>query len=157
GIQQLYIAKMSNPWTIEGERVQISEPEYDWEMHGLVNEGPQILRNQDGEIFIIYSASGCWTDDYALGMLSFNEEGDPLNPDDWVKNPEPVLTKHPGNGAFGPGHNSFFKSPDGTEDWIIYHANPMSGQGCGGNRSTRIQKFTWTDEGEPYFGEPVKI
>ncbi len=157
GIQQLYIAKMSNPWTIEGERVQISEPDYDWEMNGLVNEGPQILVNEEGEIFLIYSASGCWTDDYTLGMLSFNEEGDPLNPGDWVKKPEPVFTRHAENGAFGPGHNSFFKSPDGTEDWIIYHANPMSGQGCGGNRSTRIQKFTWTEEGEPFFGDPVKL
>lgn len=157
GIQQLYIAKMTDPWTIEGERVMISEPTYFWEENGLVNEGPQILRNDEGDVFLIYSASGCWTDDYTLGMLTLNEDGDPLNPEDWVKNPEPVFSKHVQNGAFGPGHNSFFKSPDGTEDWIIYHANPLSGQGCGGNRSTRIQKFSWTEQGEPDFGEPVKI
>lgn len=157
GIQQLYIAKMTNPWTIEGERVMISEPTYPWEKNGLVNEGPQILRNDEGEVFLIYSASGCWTDDYTLGMLSLIEGGDPLNPEDWVKKPEPVFSKKAESNAYGPGHNSFFKSPDGTEDWIIYHANPFSGQGCGGNRSTRIQPFAWTSEGEPFFGEPVKI
>ena len=26
------------------------------------------------------------------------------------------------DGVFGPGHNSFVKSPDGREDWIVYHA-----------------------------------
>lgn len=157
GIQQLYIAKMTDPWTIEGERVMISEPTYDWEKNGLVNEGPQILRNEDNEVFLIYSSSGCWTDDYKLGMLTFNEGGDPLNPEDWQKKSEPVFSKKPEHKAYGPGHNSFFKSPDGTEDWIIYHANPESGQGCGGNRSTRIQQFQWTEEGEPDFGEPVNI
>ncbi len=148
---------MTDPWTIEGERVMISEPTYSWEKNGLVNEGPQILRNDEEDVFLIYSASGCWTDDYTLGMLTLNEGGDPLNPEDWVKKPEPVFSKKPENNAYGPGHNSFFKSPDGTEDWIIYHANPLSGQGCGGNRSTRIQQFSWTSDGEPYFGEPVKI
>ncbi|WP_188463268.1 family 43 glycosylhydrolase [Marivirga lumbricoides] len=157
GIQQLYIAKMTNPWTIEGDRVMISEPTYDWEKNGLVNEGPQILRNKNDEVFLIYSASGCWTDDYKLGMLTLNEGGDPLNPDDWQKKSEPVFSKKPEHNAYGPGHNSFFKSPDGTEDWIIYHANPESGQGCGNNRSTRIQKFEWTEEGAPDFGEPVRI
>lgn len=157
GIQQLYIAKMTDPWTIEGERVMISEPIYGWEKNGLVNEGPQILKNYVGDVFLIYSASGCWTDDYNLSMLSLKDGGDPLNSDSWAKKPDPVFVKKASSNAYGPGHNSFFKSPDGTEDWIIYHANPFSGQGCGGNRSTRIQKFTWTEEGEPYFAEPVKI
>lgn len=157
GIQQLYIAKMSNPWTIEGERIMISEPTFDWEKNGLVNEGPEIIKNEDGRVFLIYSASGCWTDDYALGMMTFQEGGNPLNPEDWIKKSAPVFVKNPKNGAYGPGHNGFFKSPDGKEDWIIYHANPQSGQGCGGNRSTRIQKFSWNEAGEPVFGEPAKI
>ncbi len=31
-------------------------------------EGPQILR-RNGKLFLIYSASGSWTEDYCLGML----------------------------------------------------------------------------------------
>ena len=43
---------MSNPWTIEGKQVMITEPEYDWEKIGfLVNEGPAVI-NRNGKIFI---------------------------------------------------------------------------------------------------------
>jgi GH43 family beta-xylosidase len=58
--------------------------------------------------------------------------------------------------VYAPGHNSFFKSPDGTEDWILYHANSAPGQGCGRNRSPRAQRFTWNSDGTPNFSEPVK-
>lgn len=157
--QRLYIAPMTNPWTLGASRVIIASPRYAWEQVGLpsVNEGPEILKNKEGDVFLIYSASGCWTDDYALGMLSLKEEGNPLNPGDWEKSTEPVFSKNPENKAYGPGHNGFFKSPDGKEDWIIYHANSFSGQGCGDDRNPRIQQFFWNEDGTPNFGEPVKI
>jgi len=158
--QRLYIARMTNPWTLETARTLISSPQYGWEMMGAppaVNEGPEILKNSAGRVFLIYSASGCWTDDYSLGMMTLRDGGDPLVAADWTKNPTPVFTKNTGGGAFGPGHNAFFKSADGTEDWIIYHANPLSGQGCGDNRNPRIQKFTWNGDGTPNFGSPVSI
>lgn len=60
------------------------------------------------------------------------------------------------NQVFAPGHNSFFKSPDEKEDWILYHANAHKGEGCGWHRSPRAQKFTWNTDGTPNFGEPVK-
>ena len=63
----------------------------------------------------------------------------------------------PKSGAFGPGHNSFFQSPDGKEDWILYHANPEAGQGCGNRRSPRAQRFTWKPDGTPDFGRPVAL
>ena len=157
--QVIYIAKMTDPLTVEGNRVLISKPDHDWEKNGgvpAINEAPQILKSEE-KIFVIYSASGCWTDDYALGMLSAPATADPLDPNSWAKQSEPVFEKDVSGQAFGPGHNSFFTSPDGTEDWIMYHANPQSGQGCGGNRSPRIQKFTWTSDGFPDFGKPVAL
>jgi GH43 family beta-xylosidase len=160
GQQNIYIAKLSDPWTITGDRVLLSAPTYNWEKMGAppsVNEGPEVIRNSGGKIFMTYSASGCWTDDYALGMLSLNTGGDPMNPSDWTKSATPVFTKNPGNGAYGPGHNGFFKSRSGTEDWIIYHANSSSGQGCGNFRNPRMQQFTWNADGSPYFGTPVRI
>ena len=156
--QRIYIARMSDPWTLATSRVLISSPQYTWETVGTppsVNEGPQILKNAAGKVFLIYSASGCWTDDYALGMLTLNDGGDPLNPAHWTKSASPIFSKKASSFAYGPGHNSFFKSPDGTEDWIIYHANSSPGQGCGDLRSPRIQKFTWNANGTPNFGEPV--
>ncbi|WP_146894893.1 glycoside hydrolase family 43 protein [Adhaeribacter aerolatus] len=155
GIQQLYIARMTNPWTLEGTRAMLSEPTYAWEKNGLVNEGPQILKNSSGRVFLVYSASGCWTDDYALGMLTLKEGGNPLIPGDWTKSPNPVFKTKPASNAFGPGHNSFFKSPDGKEDWLIYHANSVAKQGCGDTRNPRIQPFTWNADGTPNLGEPV--
>jgi GH43 family beta-xylosidase len=160
GQQNIYIAKMSNPWTIKGERVMISAPTYDWEKQGAppaVNEGPEALINNDGKLFIAYSASGCWTDNYSLGLLTLKDGGDPMNVTDWVKSPTPVFTSKPQNGAYAPGHNGFFISRDGTENWIIYHANSLPNQGCGNARNPRMQKFTWNADGSPNFGEPVKI
>lgn len=160
GEQDIFIAPLSNPWTISGNRILISSPTYAWEKNGsppVVNEGPEVLKNSAGRVFLTYSASGCWTDDYALGLLSLKQGGDPMNPADWTKSANPVFTKSPANGAYGPGHNGFFKSRDGSEDWIIYHANSSPGQGCGSSRNPRMQKFTWNADGTPNFGEPVKI
>ena len=157
--QDIYITKMDNPWTATGDRVLLSKPEHAWELNGgtpAINEAPQVLTHE-GKIFIIYSASGCWTDDYTLGMLSAQAASDFLDVNAWTKHPHPVFEKNPSSSAFGPGHNSFFTSPDGTEDWIIYHANPEAGLGCSGERSPRMQKFTWTIDGLPDFGNPVAL
>jgi len=155
--QNIYIAKMVNPWTLETPAVMISNPSLAWEINGgPVNEAPQILKNNSGKVFLPFSASGCWTDDYALGMLNLKDGGNPLIAADWVKQQQPVFTKNPGGNVYGPGHNAFFKSPDGTEDWIMYHANTSAGQGCGGNRNIRIQKFTWNADGTPNFGMPLQ-
>ena len=163
--QDIYIAAMSNPWTTEGERVKISSPELHWETHGdldnpndvphvNVNEGPQILQHRN-KLFLIYSASGCWTEYYALGMLSTSANSNLMDKASWKKSQQPVFKKSLQNKVFAPGHNSFFKSPDGKEDWILYHANSKPGQGCGGWRKPRAQRFYWNKDGTPKFGEPV--
>ncbi len=153
--QEIYIAEMSDPWTISGPKVVISSPTYNWEQNGNpINEGPQVLINPDGQVFVVYSGSGYWVDTYCLGLLTLSENGDPMNPADWTKKPEPVLSMKAESNAYGPGHNGFFKSPDGTEDWIIYHARSQVG---GGGRNPRIQRFTWNTDGSPYFGDPVPI
>ena len=166
GEQDIYISKMKNPWTLEGTRVRLSSPTLSWEQHGdlndpynpphvNVNEGPQFLQHGD-RIFLVYSASGCWTEYYALGMLYTDAGSNIMDSAAWKKHPEPVFKASIKNRVYAPGHNSFFKSPDGTEDWILYHANPQPGQGCGRNRSPRAQKFTWDKNGMPQFGEPVQ-
>lgn len=157
--QDIYIAKMKNPWSLDANRVMIATPTYEWEKIGApdVNEGPEAIQNAQGRLFLTYSASGCWTDDYSLGLLTLKAGGDPMNPADWTKTPNPVFTKKPESGAYAPGHNGFFKSRDGKEDWIIYHANSVAGQGCSNARNPRIQKFTWNADGTPAFGEPVSI
>jgi GH43 family beta-xylosidase len=176
GVQSIYIAELSNPWTIKGHRVRISTPQYPWEkvgdrdlkrdpeknpaldveepVHIDVNEGPEALQHGD-EIFLVYSASACWTDFYELGMLTARASDDLLDPESWEKSSLAQFWQSPKAHAYGSGHNSFFKSPDGTQDWIIFHANAEAHQGCGGHRSPRAQPFTWKADGTPDFGRPI--
>ncbi|GLX67587.1 family 43 glycosylhydrolase [Paenibacillus glycanilyticus] len=148
------IAPMSNAWTLDGDNVILTKPEYSWEQKGMpVNEGAVILE-RNGKIFLVYSASACWEDDYSLGILTADDTSDLLNPASWTKSEQPVFAKSPENGVFAPGHNSFVKSKDGTQDLIVYHGNSGPGQGCG-PRPTRVQPFTWNDDGSPNFGVPT--
>ena len=151
--QNIYIAEMDSPTSIASHRVLISKPEYPWEKVGtpLVNEGPQTLKNAAGDVFIIYSASGSWTDSYALGQLRLSGS-DPLVAESWDKHPEAVFAST--DKVFSPGHASFTKSPDGTEDWIVYHTAKF--KGAGWNRDINMKEFTWDSQGNPIFGQPTE-
>lgn len=150
--QRNFIIKMQNPWTVEGQPTLLSRPSEDWERTGLnVNEGPEPLIH-NGRVFVVYSASYCATPDYKLALLELTGD-DPLDPNAWTKSEEPVFTK--ANGVYGPGHNGFFKSPDGTEDWLVYHGNAGEDDGCSTLRALRAQPFTWNADGTPNFGEPA--
>ncbi len=153
----LVISLMKNPWTLAGKQVVIAKPDKIWEKFGgrEILEGPQFLTNNTGKVFIIYSASACWADEYSLGMLTANDKADLLNPTSWVKSAEPVFKQSAAHHVYAPGHNSFFTSPDGKEHWILYHANTGAGHGCDHRRSPRMQPFQWKKDGTPDFGEPV--
>ncbi|BCL30874.1 family 43 glycosylhydrolase [Streptomyces aurantiacus] len=156
GTQNLVIAPMSNPYTVSGSFSTISTPTYDWEKSGgTVNEGPEVLQ-RGGVTRIIYSASGCWTPDYKLGQLTLTGSN-PLSASSWTKKSTPVFQRNDAAGVYGPGHNGFFNSPDGTESWIVYHANDSAGDGCDNGRTTRAQKFTWNSDGSPNLGTPVAL
>jgi GH43 family beta-xylosidase len=154
GSQPMFIRPLSNPWTASGGRRVLTTPTLSWEtVGGAVAEGGAVLQ-RNGRTFVVYSASHCSTPDYKLGMLEY-VGGDPLSSGSWRKFPNPVFQRSNAAGVFGPGHNGFFTSPDGTEDWIVYHANSSAGAGCDMNRSTRAQRFTWNADGTPNFGTPV--
>jgi GH43 family beta-xylosidase len=151
--QCLYLAPMKNPWTLAGPRVRISCPTLDWEMRGAppaINEGPQAIVRDD-RVMIVYSASGSWTNHYCLGLLSATVGHDLLSPASWTKHAQPIFQS--GNSVIAPGHCSFTTSPDGHEDWIVYHAARFPGAGW--TRSVRAQPFHWNADGSPALGEPV--
>ena len=151
--QRLYIAPMSNPYTISGDRVEIASPTYDWETQGAaLEEGPEVIQH-NGRINIVYSTSASWTDDYKLGLIS-NTNGNVLDPQSWVKNSTPIFQKSAANQAYGVGHNSFTTSPDGKQDWLVYHAFQVSGGGWA-NRSVRAQPFSWNSDNTPNLGVPA--
>lgn len=156
--QFLYIAKMSNPWTISSNRVKLcANDDYLWERvdeklegRGL-HEAPQMLE-RDGRLMMVYSCSGSWQASYKLGMLELKRGGDPMKAADWMKHPEPVFARS--EATFGTGHCSFVKSPDGREDWMLYHAKTQLKHGWA-DRVIHVQKFRWTEDGLPDFGRPI--
>lgn len=158
GNSNLYIAKMVNPWTIEGPQVMIATPEHDWEKIGfLVNEGAAVIK-RNGKIFMTYSASA--TDfNYCMGLLAADEDSDLLNPSSWIKTDAPVFQTSEENSQYGPGHNSFTVSEDGSRDILIYHArNYRDIEGdplWDPNRHARAQEIFWNEDGTPHFGKPV--
>lgn len=158
GNSNLYIAEMSNPWTLKTKPVMLTKPEYDWETRGFwVNEGPAILK-RNGKIFLTYSSSAT-DENYCMGMLTIDDTQDLLNPDNWKKSPEPVFQSDLSTHQYGPGHNSFTVSEDGLTDILVYHCrdytdikgDPLYDP----NRHTKIQSFTWNEFGDPVFGKPL--
>jgi GH43 family beta-xylosidase len=149
--QRNFIRELANPWTAAGTRRVLAELSNG---EGGVNEGAEVLQ-RDGRTFIVYSAVHCTSPDYHLRMLTYNG-GDPLAASSWVKSGV-VFSRNNAAGVYGPGHNGFFRSPDGTEDWIVYHATTNSAGNCRLDRSTRAQRFTWNANGTPNFGTPVAL
>lgn len=157
--QDLFIAAMTDPWTLSGERACLSTPEHAWEKVGAewagkgfpggVLEGPQFLTRGE-QTHLIYSANGSWTDDYCLGQLTY-AGGDPLARGSWKKAKKPVFART--DKVFGPGHACFVRSADGKEDWIVYHAAKRKGGGW--DRDVRAQPFGWDAGDSPRFGEPA--
>ncbi|HSA11388.1 MAG TPA: sulfatase-like hydrolase/transferase [Candidatus Paceibacterota bacterium] len=155
--QWLYIAPMSDPLAVAGKRVRLcANDDYLWERVGEtaagrgLHEAPQVLQ-RNGRTFVIYSCSASWQPSYKLGLLALRPGGNPLAPSDWTKHPQPVF--QPNDTTFGVGHLSFVKSPDGTEDWMLYHAKMDRRDGW--RRAIHAQPFRWTTGGLPDFGSPL--
>jgi len=158
-VNSLVIAPMANPWTLSAPGVELSRPTNPWETEiRPVNEGPAVLQH-DGKLFVVFSVTACESPDYSLAMITYNGQGSLLDKGNWTKSTGPVFTRDDANWVFGPGHNSFFNSPDGRETWIAYHAVTSSSGAvygsCGGDRSMRVQMVTWNADGTPDFGVPA--
>jgi GH43 family beta-xylosidase len=163
--QYIYIAAMSNPWTITGTRVRISSPTNNWERYepsgnlgAGVNEAPIAIRKDaNSPVFIIYSASRYTSDNYCLAQIQLTTGGNPLVATDWI-NKKQVFVRNDANSVYGPGHNGFFTSSytDGngtlrSENWFVYHARSVAANTTA-SRTARMQKLTWNTDGSPNFG-----
>jgi GH43 family beta-xylosidase len=156
GNSNLYIARMDTPVTLAAEPVRLSIPERDWECVGFsVNEGPGVLR-KGNRLFVTYSASAT-DENYCVGLLSTTADANLLDPASWTKSPRPVFQSAPENRIFGPGHNSFTVSEDGSQDILVYHARTYT-EIVGDplwdpNRHTFTKPVQWDANGWPVFGK----
>ncbi|MBN2484951.1 MAG: family 43 glycosylhydrolase [Bacteroidales bacterium] len=147
------IAPMVSPVELGLPKVRISrEPFFGWETRDQhCNEGPAILK-RGNKIHIVYSASASWTRWYCLGRFT-NSDGNLLSALSWEKSPDPIFQQSEYNGVYSTGHCSFTTSPDGSEDWIMYHAKGTTANGWDG-RMPHLQKFYWDENDNPEFGIP---
>ena len=150
GQQNIYIARMANPWTLTGEVGLISAPEFRWE--SWINEGPVFL-SRGRSLSLIYSANKSWTDHYRLGRLDFSGTN-LVDPSNWRKYPKAVFdsVRSGTTPILAPGHCSFLQDEDGA-DWIFYHVARAPGSGW--SREVRAQRFNWSADGIPDLGKPL--
>ena len=89
-----------------------------------------------------------------VGLLTLQENGDPLDAAAWRKSPVPVMVTEERNGLYGPGHNSFTVDEDGR-DIIVFHARPYPGFHGDAlsdpNRHCFLRNVEYTEEGIPVF------
>ena len=153
-ISNLYIAELESPTRLKTVQVLLVTPDYDWERIGFwVAEGPAVLKHE-GKLFMTYSASATGAC-YCVGMLTASEEDDLLDPRSWTKSRMPVLQTDREKGIYGPGHNSFVKSEDGSKDIMIFHARQyeeIAGDPLyDPNRHAMLLEVEWNADGTPRF------
>lgn len=154
GISNLYIAEMAAPNKLKTVQVLLTTPDYDWERVDFwVNEGPAVLK-KNGKIFVTFSASATGAC-YCMGMMTADENADLLDPRSWEKSRYPVLCTDEEKKVFGPGHNSFSVSEDGTKDLLVYHARPyekiVGDPLYDPNRHAMVMEIKWNEDGTPCF------
>ncbi len=150
--QTINITEFSNPWTFTGKPVVIVKPTYQWEMGGHVTnsegktwpkvvEGASALYGDNGEVYLMYTGSGYWTTKYQLGYMTFLG-GDPLDANNWKKNPRSILSLS--NQVNGCGHGSYFKDHNG-DYYVAYHG--YLGTTADGGRYIHIERIYPTATG----------
>jgi len=160
GVQNIYVAAMTSPWRITGSRTELSTPQYPWERHPnpgpvYVNESPEPIVH-GSTVSVTYSGSGCYTPDYALGLLYAPLGSDLLSPLSWIKSAEPIFQSNPTAGIYGPGSNGWFVSPNRRQTWMVFQAVNDPAGNCGRKREIYAQRVAWNANGTPNLGgEPL--
>ena len=100
---------------------------FDWT--DVITEAPG-MAIQGNSVNVVYSGNGAETSDYALGVGILKTGQDPSNPASWINHNASGCDGDVSATAeflrtptvFGPGVFRQLKSPDGTEDWMLYHS-----------------------------------
>jgi GH43 family beta-xylosidase len=161
--QNIYIARMSSPTSTTGGRYVISQPREAWERvvgNPYINEGPEPIRDPNGQLHIVYSANGSWSSRYCLADLRLRAGGDPTYVWDWYKSNGCLFGSDratmmagwdPTLYADGPGHHTFAllrgdiatSPPAGPRFPFLYHAVARGTPYAWENRYWYTGTFVW--------------
>ncbi len=141
GGDTVQMAKMESP-------VKISENRKSIAMHA---EGPRFITA--AEKLIMTGAPGQFASkNYHLtGIVHEPKKGQLSDPLAW-RDLGTLLEST--DDVWGPSRASFTTSANGSENWVMYHSKIFSADD-NGIREVNIQKFTFNDEGFPFFGKPI--
>lgn len=128
GKMYLYYVKVQNGNHIYGctfdlKTLTVGEPQHlisagaePWEkIDCLVSEGPCMMKHK-GVYYLTFSCNHFRCQDYAVGYATASS---PLGPFKRYEN-NPILSKRPEEGIYGPGHHTLMFS-EGGEMFIVYH------------------------------------
>lgn len=155
----IYIATMSNPWTLSSGWSLIAEPASSgWECADsrCIDEGGSVLV-KGSTIYALFSAGGYESPDYCSGLLTAPVSSDLLDQASWTKSTGCVLARNDTAGVYGPGSTTWFTAPDGTP-WIVYHVKTTDvNDSSGSDRVLEARPVTFDGSGNPDFGAPSGI
>ena len=147
--QMIYLAELKNPWTVTGKILELVVPEYDWEKVGYgwsesdqlwypaVVEGATPIYGDDGELYVLYAASGYWTTEYCIGQMKYIG-GDLLEASSWAKSPTPIFRKNSEVNGVGGLYRVIL--PDGSGERMLYHG--YLGSTTAGGRYSFLEGYT---------------
>ncbi|KAK7215740.1 hypothetical protein V2G26_003743 [Clonostachys chloroleuca] len=142
-------------------RYVISQPKEPWEQTvRKVNEAPTAIVDPNGQLHIVYSANGSWSDKYCLGEIRLKKGGDPTYVWDWYKSNGCLFGSNQADmmkgwdatlSINGPGSHTFQldsgdvrKSPGGSNRIpFVFHGVPKGTSYSWGARNWYTGSFVW--------------
>lgn len=154
----IVVDRLLDMFTLAGEPRVVVRPHADWHifkaqrpMYGAVYdwhtvEGPA-LRLHNDRYYCFYSGGAWERDNYGISYVVADSV---LGPYSQPSGDDPVLMRSVPGHLIGPGHNSFTESPDGSQEYIVYHAwDPAMSA-----RRMCIDPLNW-DNGSPVIKGPT--
>lgn len=135
------------------EEVSLISPERQWETANgaRVTEGPCVLKH-NGKYYMMYSGCGYVWNEYSVG---YAVSDNPLG----IYTKKGQILRSDGKNVFGPGHNNYFKTSDGSL-YTVYHVlkknsnDPNDGKHR--ERMFAINKMGFDFNGDLYINGPTR-